>query len=286
MGETKKKPVAAVLALFLGYMGAHRFYLNQRSWGIAYLGFFFLLFFMVATGGPPLIVVPILVGFLDAVLLSVMPQEEFDLKFNTAYYDKQGYRDRPSNRPQRAYSAPARHQSIDRQHRMQRLKSEGIRYFRRHHYEAALDAFEEALEIAPHDPSLHFNIACCYSRLEELRPALEHLEAAFEYGFDRPEKLQTHPAFAWLRRQPAFRDFVANDYRIPPAQLPAPSKDRVSWFDEVEVEEEMIEEESPSQPEAMPEFDLLDQIAKLGELRERGILTDEEFSEQKRRLLR
>ena len=47
------------------------------------------------------------------------------------------------------------------------------------------------------------------------------------------------------------------------------------------------EEETPTVVEEPSiSTDLLEQIKKLGELREKGFLTEEEFSAQKRRLLR
>ncbi len=268
----KKKPVSAVLALFLGYLGAHRFYLGQRAWGVAYFALFFFLFSVSVDEGEPWVFLSILVGFLDAVLLSVMPQEEFDHRFNRPYLDKA-----PVYREPRA---PVRRREDSEE--LHQLKAAGVRSFRQHNYEAALDAFEDALEIAPRDPSVHFNIACCYARLERAAPAVEHLELAIENGFDRPEKLHSHPAFSWLRRQPIFRNFIENDYRVPPLQLPQPQEELV-------LPPQPVNGTAAAAPSAeemdLDTSDLLERITKLGELRERGILTEEEFAEQKRRLL-
>jgi len=41
----------------------------------------------------------------------------------------------------------------------------------------------------------------------------------------------------------------------------------------------------PTQSQAKGENDLLEQLNKLGELKERGLLTEEEFQSQKKRLL-
>ena len=48
---------------------------------------------------------------------------------------------------------------------------------------------------------------------------------------------------------------------------------------------EEVEDALDEQPEGLELDGLIEQIKKLGELREKGILTEEEFREQKRRLL-
>lgn len=70
-GDELKKPntnrkIAIVLAVFLGWLGAHRFYLGQMGWGIAYL----ILFYLFA----PLAV---LAGFVDAIRYLFMSDDEF-----------------------------------------------------------------------------------------------------------------------------------------------------------------------------------------------------------------
>jgi len=66
----KDKSIAALLALFLGGFGAHRFYLNQNT-----LGFIYLIFCW--TG------IPTIIGFIDFVLFLMMEQYQFDCKYNT-----------------------------------------------------------------------------------------------------------------------------------------------------------------------------------------------------------
>lgn len=63
---TNQRKVAIVLAIFLGWLGAHRFYLGQIGWGIAYL-----IIFWVFT---PLAVV---LGFIDALRYLLMPDDAF-----------------------------------------------------------------------------------------------------------------------------------------------------------------------------------------------------------------
>ncbi len=40
--RTKSKPLAGVLAIYLGGLGVHKFYLGQWGWGIVYLAAFIL----------------------------------------------------------------------------------------------------------------------------------------------------------------------------------------------------------------------------------------------------
>lgn len=62
-----KRKIAIILAIFLGWLGGHRFYLGQIGWGIVYL----ILFYVV----PPLAVV---FGLIDALRYLFMNDDEFD----------------------------------------------------------------------------------------------------------------------------------------------------------------------------------------------------------------
>ena len=63
---TNRRKMAIVLAIFLGWLGAHRFYLGQIGWGIVYL----LIFYFFA----PLVIV---LGLIDAIRYMFMTDEEF-----------------------------------------------------------------------------------------------------------------------------------------------------------------------------------------------------------------
>ena len=71
-GDELSKPhshrkIAIVLAVFLGWLGAHRFYLGQIGWGIVFL----IIFYFFA----PLAVV---LGFIDAIRYMFMTDDEFE----------------------------------------------------------------------------------------------------------------------------------------------------------------------------------------------------------------
>jgi TM2 domain-containing membrane protein YozV len=65
----KNKLVAALLALFVGGLGIHRFYLGQTWLGIAYLAFFWTM-------------IPAMVALIDAIVWLVWSEEKFNTKYN------------------------------------------------------------------------------------------------------------------------------------------------------------------------------------------------------------
>ncbi|MEL6143428.1 MAG: SHOCT domain-containing protein, partial [Bacteroidota bacterium] len=238
--------------IILGGFGAHRFYLGQRFQGI--LRFLLFVFFVVAvsTGGGEIFGFFIGMLFLSAVIegliFLVMPNERFDAKYNK-HHSK--------------VTAPAN---------VNDLKAEGVDYFRSGDYDLALEAFHDALQVRADDPGIHFNLACSYAQLRDLEATLYHLELAVSYGLESPERIEKHPALAWLRRQPAYNSFRENNYRRQQlVELPALPK-----------------EEQPLDLPEVPETkgDLLEQLRILGELRERGVITEIEFAREKEKLMR
>jgi len=70
----RSRIVAALLAIFLGVFGIHRFYLGQTKWGIVYI------VVAVATLGVGGIVTAI-IGFIEGIVLLVMSDAEFQRKY-------------------------------------------------------------------------------------------------------------------------------------------------------------------------------------------------------------
>ncbi len=64
--HTHRRKIAIVLAVFLGWLGAHRFYLGQVGWGIVYLIVFYIF--------PPLIIV---ISLIDAIRYLFMTDDDF-----------------------------------------------------------------------------------------------------------------------------------------------------------------------------------------------------------------
>lgn len=266
----KDKNSAALLALFAGVFGVHRFYLRQPGLGVLYI---FLMFFLGFSA---------LLGFIDFIVLLSMSDEEFDRKYNKDYlrYDDRRVhqpdfnRRRPRRREQEDYPAEVirKYPSKDKvtskpQATTNPHKQNGIRRYRSYDYEGAIEDFKKALSIVPDDLATHFNIACAYSLLEEKEKAFFHLSKAVQYGFDNFDKINTHDALAFLRIQDEFDNFVDNGYRLGGNVVAPPPP--------------LTQEE----PKLELQNDLLSQLRQLGELKEKGLLTDEEFQIQKQKLL-
>ena len=66
----KSRIAAALLALFLGGLGVHKFYLGQIGWGIVYLLFCWTF-------------IPGIIAFIEFVLLLVMSDETFNQKYGS-----------------------------------------------------------------------------------------------------------------------------------------------------------------------------------------------------------
>ncbi len=259
----KDKNVAGILALFLGWLGVHRFYLGQIGRGIVYLIFSWF----------PLIW---LIALIDAIVLLTMDQQRFDEKYNGTYPEAYRRARQPDYERTRRHRRPVRKRVDYRRSPRKKIekrevrktskanpyKLNGLQKFKDYDYEGAIEEFQKSLEIAPTDVATHFNLACAYSLTEKADMAFKHLELAVAHGFKDFNKIQQHPALAFLRIQDQFEDFVENGYRTR-AELPP-------------ADDENLLDTSP---------DLLDQLKKLGDLKEKGLLTQQEFEEQKRKLL-
>ena len=74
----KSKVVAGVLALFLGGLGVHKFYLGQTGLGILYLClYFFGIFFLFI----PTLIIGV-IAFVEAIVYFCSSDENFDNKYN------------------------------------------------------------------------------------------------------------------------------------------------------------------------------------------------------------
>ncbi len=85
----KSKSTAAILALLFGIFGLHRYYLGKKFQGILHTILFFITF-LISTNNPSAeaaFLLPAILGFMDAVLLFVMPRQEFDEKYNARYLE-------------------------------------------------------------------------------------------------------------------------------------------------------------------------------------------------------
>ena len=92
----------------------------------------------------------------------------------------------------------------------------------------------------------------------------------------REIKKLRHDSLAYLRIQPSFPAFEKNHFRLASAAPAAPPN----------VEDPLVAEPLPPLETKAPVRDeLLEQLQRLAALREKGLLTEVEFTTQKRRLL-
>ena len=275
----KSKFTAAIFALFFGWTGAHRFYLGQSGLGVLYAASFLIGWFI-----PFLFIlrwIPVFLGLIDAASLIFMNRADFDKKYNSGEYQS-----RKDYREERYRVRKERHRKPDFERRIpreatinlerQKLRSDssksknpftlsGIRKFKEFDIKGALEDFQKGLELNPEDISLHFNIACAYSLLEDAENGFKFLDKAVGLGFNDKDKIKTHEALAFLRIQPSWDQFEANGYRLH-KQISAPKEDLLST-------------------NKVPESDqLLTQLNKLAELRKKGLITEEEFQVERKKL--
>lgn len=138
------------------------------------------------------------------------------------------------------------------------FKKSGILKYKEYDYDGAIEDFEKGLEINPTDVSIHFNLACCYSLNENTEKSFYHLSKAVALGFKDLNKIDSHDALAYLRIQKEFPAFKENGYRIV---------------------------DTKSNPPPASNRDLLEQLNRLKALKDRGVLTEAEFAQQKEKLL-
>jgi len=266
----KKKGVAFVLAFFLGIFGVHRFYLGQRKLGLLYFAsFVFGIFALEAFSidEPPLFVITAIVGFIDSVLFLAMPKADFDEKYNQGK-SRQQFQSSVDNE-RRATGRNYRKVTRQRQQAFKTsnpFKISGLGKYREYDYEGAIEDFKQSLDVKYDDPAVHFNLACAYSIMEETDNSFFHLDKAVDFGFNDFDRIQNHDALAFIRTTDEFDDFIANDYR------------KIQQI-------EPLKEDLLSTPTPLMDENILEKIASLGELRDKGFLTEDEFSMQKKRLL-
>lgn len=262
------KNVAGFLAITLGSFGVHRFYLGQRFQGFfRFLAFVFLVVVLSVGNGPSMTLFGILMGtlivsaFVEGLLFFLMPRDRFNRKYNKHHSQ---------------VTAPAN---------VTELKQEGVRYFKSGDIDLATEAFQEALEVDATDAGVHFNLACCFSKRQDLNAALYHLELAVGLGLPEARRIDRHPALAWLRGQPSFANFRAQNYRRQwLSDQPLPLANQPEAASSLELHD-LNQGSADPVSELQPEEDLVTKIRKLGQLRESGILTEAEFVAQKEKLL-
>jgi len=220
------------------------------------------------------------IGLIDAVMFMLMDKKTFDAKYNKGTQQQQQRRRRTTSTRNNRRANPREQQYETRRSRkspyqkMPRniavpkaakknpFKITGIKKSKEYEFDEAIEDFKKAIEMSPRDVSLHFNLACAYSQTEQADKALYHLSKATAFGFKDFEKIKTHDDLAYVRIQEEFEAFEQNGFRIAETQKKAIAE-------EVEKEDDV----------------LLEQLKRLVALREKGLITEKEYAEARRKLM-
>ncbi|KAI5384742.1 uroporphyrin-III C-methyltransferase [Lathyrus oleraceus] len=84
---------------------------------------------------------------------------------------------------------------------------EGLRLYKNAKYEEALEKFESVLGTKPEPDEAavaSYNVACCYSKLNQIQAVLSTLEEALKSGFEDFKRIRTDPDLANARASPEF----------------------------------------------------------------------------------
>ncbi len=259
----KNKFVAALLAFFFGSFGAHKFYLRDPGAGVFYI------MLMVMTAGLRFPISAIL-GFIDGLRYLMMSPVEFDRKFNSKYSKNKRTRTRKAPSTNREYYEVNKPSTTKRKKapvvRNNPFKKSGLKKYKEYEIEEALEDFQKGLKLEPNDVSLHFNMACAYSLLENKEEAFKHLTLAIENGFADFDKIQSHDDLAFLRIQEEFDEYKANGYKLKSGSSSSSSSSGIT------------------QKEPLNDV-LLSQLNRLMELRKKGVLTENEYVVERKKIL-
>ncbi len=250
----KNKITAAILAIFLGSFGVHRFYLGQAGLGILHL-----IFCWTFISG--------IIGFIDGIVFLFMGEESFNLKYNKAFMSMsavqptiviQNVQGDINNQPTPSTANNSSTSTATSSSKETPFKISGDKKYADYDFDGAILDYKKSLSVKPIDPEVHFKMACLYSILEQVNNSLFHLNKAVEQGFVDFDQIKQNDHLAYLRSTSDFDRFVRNNYRI-------------------DISESSVRE--------LPGEAIISQVEKLAQLKDKGIISEEEFSNQKSKLL-
>jgi TM2 domain-containing membrane protein YozV len=213
----KKKETAAILAFTSGFAGTHEFYLGRVAYGFCMIILMIWKFKLA-----------FIIGIIQGIRLLAMSSQEFNMKYLNVYQDFQKtWNERRSNgntqennKPQNpapekkddpivpSYTNTVPPAAVD----TKSLREEGVKKYKEYDFQSAIIAFEKIIAIEPNDQATLFNLACCYSILEEKEKAFEYLKKAVENGLKDVERLKKHDGLAHLRVQPEWDNFILENF--------------------------------------------------------------------------
>ncbi len=252
----KKKNTAVLLAFFLGFFGAHKFYLGRRFAGVLYFGLFVLSLIATVEEGFPFVAIFCTAIIVQAILLAVMPKPEFDAKYNHGAIVKK-----------RIVAKRKTKQITPRKDPIENLLERGLRKFKAKRYAQAINYFDHVLDFDKNHGEAHFYLACCFSKSRQKEDALYHLEAALASGFVNKDDVIKEPTLRYVRNLAEYKG-VTPSHEVAtnkPKALPEPKPDLLDdAFDPL----------------------ILEKIELLGEKLGKGELTQQQFQLEKEKILR
>ncbi|KAI3461907.1 hypothetical protein Pfo_018570 [Paulownia fortunei] len=88
---------------------------------------------------------------------------------------------------------------------------EGLKLYKSGNYEEALEKFESVLGSKPESNEAavaSYNVACCYSKLDQIQAGLSALEDAMEAGFEDFKRIRTDPDLDNIRKSEEFEPLL------------------------------------------------------------------------------
>ena len=257
----KEKNTAALMALFGGVFGVHKFYLNEAPSGVFYV----FLFLMTRSFFP----VSLLLGVVDAIRLFSMSTQEFDAKYNKRALQRRGRqqsrRGIKQNEKNWDQAQANRKKRSSRKPKSNPFKKSGIKKYNEYDMEGAIEDLNKALLVDENDIDIYYTLACAYSLMEKPDEAYKNLELAVMKGFKNFEKIQTEDNLAFLRIHEDFDEFKKSGFK---------SK-KIYKLKQGQPKENLLDDDV-----------LLSQLNKLAELRKKGLLSEKEFEYERKKLMR
>jgi len=259
-GPAARRKMAIVFAVALGWCGVHRFTLGQWQWGLAHI------FMMVGSiiiveelgfNGNPWMTLSTVVAYYTAFRWWRMSNEEFADEYLEPVEEEveSKYLKGTATAHPKVISGKAR----------RKILASAKTLYNQFDYQGAAELYEDALDMDLSDGDSRVLAARCYSLLEDAEASYRHLRKAVLLKANNLDIISKDEGFAWLRTQ--------EDY----------TRRRRAGYGPVEP----IEANSMTPPALPPRQDnILERLEKLGELKERGLLDDDEFIREKKRLLR
>jgi len=137
------------------------------------------------------------------------------------------------------------------------LVQQAIAMYNQHEYHPAIVLMQQAKALSPGDKTMYYNLACLYSLTHDTE-AFDALSKAIELGYSNFEKINTQRDLEWLRHHPDYPDFVKYGYRIK-------ARNHNTAHDH--------------------SGDIYEKLERLAQLKQKGVISEEEFAREKRRML-